>query len=157
MGDPQVLADFISWGIQSFPANRYALILWDHGAGWSGIAYDGDAPTFDGGDHISLPDLQGALEQGLAEAGVPALDVIGFDACLMGQLDVFQAVRPFSHYAVGSEELTPGQGWDYEALLRTLYANSDVDGRSLASEHGQRICQLLYGRAARRFCHHVRR
>ena len=133
MGDPQVLAEFISWGIQSFPANRYALILWDHGAGWSGIAYDGDAPTFDGGDHISLPDLQGALQMGLAEAGLPALDVIGFDACLMGQLDVFQAVRPFSHYAVGSEELTPGQGWDYEALLRTLYANSDVDGRSLAS------------------------
>ncbi|MCB8949343.1 MAG: hypothetical protein H6653_15135 [Ardenticatenaceae bacterium] len=133
MGDPNVLAEFISWGIQSFPANRYALILWDHGAGWSGIAYDGDAPTFDNGDHISLPDLQGALEQGLAEAGVPTLDVIGFDACLMGQLDVFQAVRPFTRYAVGSEELTPGQGWDYEALLRTLYANSDVDGHSLAT------------------------
>lgn len=133
MGDPQVLAEFISWGIQSFPANRYALILWDHGAGWNGIAYDGDAPTFDNGDHISLPDLQGALQMGLAEAGVPTLDVIGFDACLMGQLDVFQAVQPFTRYAVGSEELTPGQGWDYEALLRTLYANSDVDGRSLAT------------------------
>ncbi|WP_420642239.1 clostripain-related cysteine peptidase [Candidatus Leptofilum sp.] len=133
MGDPAVLADFISWGIQSFPANRYALIIWDHGAGWSGIAYDGDAPTFDGGDHISLPDLQGALEIGLAEAGVPTLDVIGFDACLMGQLDVFQAVRPFTQYAVGSGELTPGLGWDYESLLRTLYANPAVDGRSLAS------------------------
>ncbi|WP_420631744.1 clostripain-related cysteine peptidase [Candidatus Leptofilum sp.] len=133
MGDPAVLADFISWGIQSFPANRYALIVWDHGAGWSGIAYDGDAPTFDNGDHISLPDLQGALEIGLAEAGVSKLDVIGFDACLMGQLDVFQAVRPFTNYAVGSEELTPGLGWDYEALLRTLYANPAVDGRSLAS------------------------
>ncbi|MBK7896727.1 MAG: hypothetical protein IPJ90_17980 [Anaerolineaceae bacterium] len=109
MGDPQVLADFISWGIQSFPANRYALILWDHGAGWNGIAYDGDAPTFDNGDHISLPDLQGALQMGLAEAGLPALDVIGFDACLMGQMDVFQAVRPFTRYAVGSEELTPAR------------------------------------------------
>ena len=87
MGDPQVLADFVSWGIQSFPANRYALILWDHGAGWSGIAYDGDAPTFADGDYISLPDLQGALQMGLAEAGVPALDVIGFDACLMSQVE----------------------------------------------------------------------
>ena len=134
MGDPAVLADFISWGIQSFPANRYALIVWDHGAGWSGIAYDGDAPTFDNGDHISLPDLEGALAQGLADAGVPALDVIGFDACLMGQLDVFQAVRPFARYAVGSEELTPGLGWDYESLLRNIYANPAVDGRSLAAQ-----------------------
>lgn len=139
MGDPAVLADFISWGIQSFPANRYALIVWDHGAGWSGIAYDGDAPTFDGStvhnaDHISLPDLESALAQGLAAAGVPALDVIGFDACLMGQLDVFQAVQPFARYAVGSEELMPGLGWDYEALLRNLYANPAVDGRSMATQ-----------------------
>ena len=128
-----MLADFISWGIQSFPANRYALIIWDHGAGWSGIAYDADAPTFDGVDHITLPDLEEALAQGLAQTAVPTLDVIGFDACLMGQLDVFQAVQPYARYAVGSEELTPGLGWDYESLLRNLYANSAMDGRSLAS------------------------
>ena len=34
MGDPQVLADFLAWGINNYPANHYALILWDHGAGW---------------------------------------------------------------------------------------------------------------------------
>ena len=134
MGDPAVLADFISWGVQSFPANRYALILWDHGAGWSGIAYDGDAPTFDNGDHISLPDLEAALAQALPKTDVATLDVIGFDACLMGQLDVFQAVQPYARYAVGSEELTPGLGWDYEALLRNLYATPAVDGRSLATQ-----------------------
>ncbi len=133
MGDPQALADFISWGIQSFPANRYALIVWGHGAGWRGVAYDGDAPGLDGGDHLSLPDLAGGLAQGLSAAGVPALDVIGFSASLMGQLDVLQTVRPFTRYAVGSEELTPGQGWDYESLLRNLYANPAVDGRSLAT------------------------
>ncbi|VAW43635.1 hypothetical protein MNBD_CHLOROFLEXI01-4458, partial [hydrothermal vent metagenome] len=142
MGDPAVLADFISWGIQSFPANRYALIIWDHGAGWSGIAYDGDAPTLDGGDHITMPELEEALAQGLAETAastssgqaVSVLDIIGFDACLMGQIDVFQTVAPYARYAVGSEELTPGLGWDYEALLRNLYANPAVDARTLATQ-----------------------
>jgi hypothetical protein len=33
-GDPQVLLDFIGWAVRRFPAERYALILWNHGSGW---------------------------------------------------------------------------------------------------------------------------
>jgi len=33
-GDPQVLIDFIAWACTAYPADRYALILWNHGAGW---------------------------------------------------------------------------------------------------------------------------
>jgi hypothetical protein len=32
MGDPNVLKDFLIWGIQNFPADRYFVILSDHGA-----------------------------------------------------------------------------------------------------------------------------
>ncbi len=134
MGDPATLADFIRWGIQSYPANRYALILWDHGAGWKGIAFDNDAAGLAGNDHLSLADLDGALAAGLQGSGVSKLDVVGFDACLMGQIDVFNMLRPYAHYAVGSEELTPGPGWDYESLLRTLYARPQWDGRDLATQ-----------------------
>jgi len=31
MGDPQTLVDFVSWGVQNYPAEHYAVILWDHG------------------------------------------------------------------------------------------------------------------------------
>ncbi len=34
-----------------------ALVIWDHGAGWNGIAFDEDTADFGGVDHISLPDL----------------------------------------------------------------------------------------------------
>jgi hypothetical protein len=33
-GDPAALIDFVSWACQAYPAKRYALVLWNHGAGW---------------------------------------------------------------------------------------------------------------------------
>jgi hypothetical protein len=134
MGDPAVLADFVRWGIETYPANRYALILWNHGAGWQGIAFDGDTAVADyPEDHLSLADLDGALAQGLRGTGVARLDVVGFDACLMGQLDVLETIRPYAAIAVGSEELTPGAGWNYTSLLRQLYARPTADGPTLAT------------------------
>jgi hypothetical protein len=32
-GDPQVLIDFVKWASR-FSAERYALVLWNHGGGW---------------------------------------------------------------------------------------------------------------------------
>ncbi len=34
MGDPRSLRDFIVWGIENYPAENYAVILWNHGTGW---------------------------------------------------------------------------------------------------------------------------
>jgi hypothetical protein len=33
-GDPQVLLDFVRWALGEYPADRTALILWNHGTGW---------------------------------------------------------------------------------------------------------------------------
>ena len=33
-GSPEVLLDFIAWVAEEYPADRYALILWNHGGGW---------------------------------------------------------------------------------------------------------------------------
>jgi hypothetical protein len=39
-GDPQVLLDFVTWTCNTYPAERYALILWNHGGGWEPSAID---------------------------------------------------------------------------------------------------------------------
>ncbi len=39
-GDPKVLLDFISWTAENYPADRYALILWNHGGGWEPTEMD---------------------------------------------------------------------------------------------------------------------
>lgn len=33
-GDAGDLARFIAWGLDTYPADRYALVLWNHGVGW---------------------------------------------------------------------------------------------------------------------------
>jgi hypothetical protein len=33
-GDPKNLTAFIRWAVTTYPADRYALVLWNHGAGW---------------------------------------------------------------------------------------------------------------------------
>ena len=43
MGDPAVLEDFVTWAITHYPARRYMLVLWNHGAGWDDSnLYQGD-------------------------------------------------------------------------------------------------------------------
>ncbi len=33
-GSPQALIDFVDWAAHDYPADRYALVLWNHGSGW---------------------------------------------------------------------------------------------------------------------------
>ncbi len=33
-GDPTTLTDFIVWGQRTFPADHYAVVIWNHGGGW---------------------------------------------------------------------------------------------------------------------------
>src|SRR5215510_7905000 len=33
-GDPAVLKSFLMWGIKNYPAEKYLVVLWNHGAGW---------------------------------------------------------------------------------------------------------------------------
>jgi hypothetical protein len=33
-GDPNVLLNFLEWTAQNYPADRYGLVLWNHGSGW---------------------------------------------------------------------------------------------------------------------------
>jgi hypothetical protein len=33
-GSPDALFDFIKWGVKTYPAERYMLVLWNHGQGW---------------------------------------------------------------------------------------------------------------------------
>ena len=39
-GDPQVLTNFVDWAVKEYPAERYGLILWNHGNGWAPTEID---------------------------------------------------------------------------------------------------------------------
>jgi hypothetical protein len=45
------------------------------------------------------------------------IDVIGFDACLMGMIEVAYELRNDCSYMIASQELEPGDGWEYNLIL----------------------------------------
>ena len=63
-------------------------------------------------------------------------EFIGFDACLMGTLEAANILVPYANYMYGSQELEPGSGWDYAALMEYLAKHPDADGAEL----GRAVC-----------------
>lgn len=61
------------------------------------------------------------------------VDLVGMDACLMTMLEVAYQIRDHAQILVGSEEVEPGDGWPYNAVLRELTAHPEMTGRDLAA------------------------
>ncbi|MDZ4670246.1 MAG: clostripain-related cysteine peptidase [Phototrophicales bacterium] len=129
-GDPQNLVNFITWGIQNYPAEKYSLIISSHGGGWQGIGPDYSANN-DG--ILSLAEINSALTTARAQTGIAQFEFIGFDACLMGQLEVYQTLQGHAKYALAAEEVIPGNGYDYTATLAYLVNNPDTSTEDLLS------------------------
>ena len=122
MGSSSTLQNFISDGLTTFPADHTALVLWDHGGGWTGMGPD----ESDGNDILTLPEMTEAITNGLSAAGVSRFDLIGMDACLMATYETAHAVNGLTDYFLASEELEPGHGWNYESFA-SLVNQIDVD------------------------------
>ncbi|PWJ11772.1 clostripain-related cysteine peptidase [Jannaschia seohaensis] len=118
MGAPETLASFVSASINKFPARNYAVVLWDHGGGWRSMASDHDAPgTSNGYDDFNLAEVSEGLRTGLARTSVKKLDIVGFDMCLMAQLETGYELRKLADVLVASQAVEPGDGWPYDAIL----------------------------------------
>jgi len=174
-GDPKALVSFATWACQAYPAERYALVLWNHGAGWKdddiyhaaaarGIVSKvgrGQIRSLTGGkpsralfrtsleqlvveaserailfddsatDFLDNQELKCVLEKTVQVAARP-LDLLGFDACLMNMLEVHYQVRDLCRVVVGSQEVEPGDGWPYDAVLARLVAEPAMTAEELA-------------------------
>ncbi|MBZ4416408.1 clostripain-related cysteine peptidase [Myxococcus sp. RHSTA-1-4] len=139
MGVQQTLSDFIAWGVRSYPADRYALVFWDHGGAWPGFGGDNSTP---GHDLLSIAELKAGIDSGMKAAGLGQFALIGYDACLMATYEVALAMRPYGEYLLASEELEPGHGWDW----RSLQVLKD-DPRASPHVLGQRIIQGFLAQA----------
>lgn len=130
-GSPDTLAWFLAQGIQAHPAEQVALVLWDHGAGWNGIAFDQDVDDTGSrrGSTLDSTDLALAFERGLAAAGREQIDLLVFDACLMASVDTFGAAQGHADYVIASEEVIPGLGLEYSAWQ--VLAQPGVDAATI--------------------------
>ena len=129
MADRQTLSDFIKWGKQAYPADRYAVVLWSHGGGWKADkAARGALQDLGSGTGVmSVKDIAWALQ----DAG--GVDLLNFDACLMAMYEVAYELRHAAKVMVASEQTIPGAGDPYDKVLNRLVANPAQDAATLAA------------------------
>ncbi|WP_026658602.1 clostripain-related cysteine peptidase [Butyrivibrio sp. AC2005] len=124
MGAAETLSAFVNFCSSYYPAEHNALIFWDHGGGplW-GFGAD-ELFNLDG---LLLPEMQNAMRKTMYY-GDKKLDFVGFDACLMACIESMNVWKEFAQYYIASEELEPGDGWDYSFLgnISDAYSVKDV-------------------------------
>ena len=131
MGDPQTLADFLSWAREYAPAEHYALFLWNHGDSWTAranlIASDDTSGSW---MSIAEGDLTAGLQAHVAEAG--PFDLIGFDACYMASWEVAHSLTDQGRVMLATEAWVGGAGVFYAPFLKGLRADPGGDVGELA-------------------------
>lgn len=122
MADPETLRDFVRWSAETYPAQKYALVLWGHGGGARGIFID---ELFDE-DMMTL----GELHDALIDADV-MLEAVLFDACLMANFNTAWSIVDNTRWMCASEEVVAGKGTAIGDWLQRLYYMPECDGERL--------------------------
>ncbi|MCR5085544.1 MAG: hypothetical protein K6A65_08610, partial [Succinivibrionaceae bacterium] len=117
MADPATLERFIRRAAR-FPAKRYALVPWDHGGGWISMLSDNDGGQGKPGNtYMSSDDFARAAANASAVLPRKRFDLVVFDMCLMGQLDVMSSASLYADYAIACPPVQPGEGTDYLKVM----------------------------------------
>ncbi|MDR3589150.1 MAG: clostripain-related cysteine peptidase [Negativicutes bacterium] len=123
MANPMTLCDFLTWGMNCYPAKRYMLVLGGHGYQFVGAMtdYSQSVPYI-----MGIPELCEALQLACSEPG-RKIDVLVLDICY------FNLIEPL--YEFGKEEnhavqniITyirdgPLQGLSYDKLVQAVRCN----------------------------------
>ncbi len=137
LDNPAHLTDFIKESKEKMPADKYILIIWNHG----NVFGPADGPVLD-----SYPETEsesrGAVfddniegDPGLSTLGLEKaikdtgekIDLLYFDVCLMGMAETYTQLKDVTHYAMGAINMTPGQGGNYSRLVSCLQDNDSIE------------------------------
>jgi hypothetical protein len=137
--DPANLANFITWAEANFPAQHTMLVLWDHGNGWlpgdDGVS---GPPPAHGVSAILSDDTDGDWDSTgntfiAAALASRHFDILGFDACNMGQIEALYDFRSLADYYIASQVTEPNAGWNYTYLLQQWGDNYPLSNEQIGS------------------------
>ncbi len=126
--DASTIHDFIN-RVKDRGNDREMIVFWDHG---SPRTYGSDETDGRGG--VRAEALQSAFRTDPADdsSEFMRIDIIGFDTCLLSSATYLATMSPVADVYIGSAELEPGDGWDYDGVMRAFY-DDDLDVDTLAT------------------------
>jgi len=146
-GTVAALTNFLDWGVSQAPASKVALVMISHGTGVgpNGVVAKASRPGkeprvqtsgINYSDYfkssLSIPSLRLGIEASTNQK----VDVLVFDACDMGELELLYELQNVTTYVVASEETIPIvttppprvaiPGFPYDTWLSALAARTDA-------------------------------
>ena len=129
MSDPKTLKAFINYAADRYPAEKYDLILCDHGGGpTGGFAVDDFNPDDTVMSYSEI--IEAISDNHVIEKG-STFDIINFDACLMNTVEYNLAFSDYADYYIASPYSIPGNGQYYTGWLNELGKKPDINGYDL--------------------------
>jgi hypothetical protein len=122
---PVTLYNFLSFGLEFYPARHYMIVLSGHSAGVEPSYLLRDDSS---GSYMSFRQLKVVFKQlhnDLAKSRygddrASKIDILGFDTCLMSMAEICSELQGCVDIVVGSETYTPSSGWPYQSILEDL-------------------------------------
>ena len=134
MGRANTLENFVRWGTYEYPADNFCLVLFDHGSGCVKFSSSSENDTpigvcFDetNGDILTTPELSQAFV-----SVEEKMDLIFFDTCDVGMIEVAYEIKDYADIMVGSEEVALAAG-PYDDYLSSLTSESSMLPSNFAS------------------------
>jgi hypothetical protein len=117
--DTQFMHDVIAYAQKEFPAESYGLVLWSHATSWAPPSGTVKTRSFgqDAGKEMDIIDLKNALPDNL--------DLLIFDACSMGGVEVLYEFRDKAKYIIASPTETLAESFPYQTVAPLLFGNAD--------------------------------
>ena len=138
MSNPETLKKFINYARNYAPAERYGLILNDHGSGPEhGYGYD-DHDTVNPDAVISVTGLKHAISESDVVQNEGKFDFIDLDCCMMSNFETMLALSDDTDYFLGSPDTAPHATVDYTKVIDYLSTDPDMETEIL----GRKIVDL---------------
>ena len=135
--NPNTLSAAITSVFTAHPADRFGLILWDHGGGWR-YGFGGDEQNGTrAGRSIAVEAVASAVRTGIAGANLrsdPPLEFFSYDTCLLGSPEVAAPLAGLARVFIANAELDYADGWDYETTFTWLAANQAASAADFARQ-----------------------
>ncbi len=128
MADPNTLYEFIDWGMDTFPAEKYGLYIFSHGGGLEGFGVDyrpNTGPTTNTRDLLTISEIQSLADLLANEEPPKKLDLTVMYSCFMGILDFCMEFSEFTDYYIGSENEMDTNGNQDDVVFTHLDENPD--------------------------------